>query len=207
MMDKASPATQALQDGKQHLALGRRLRALRQAREMTLAELAERSSLAISTLSRAERGLLALTYDKLMKVAEGLGVDLGALFQTSGAVLSPSSLNVARIGDVRIQETETYRYEILFADVLGKGMTTMTGTVKARSPTDFAGMIRHPGEEFVFVLSGVLTVYSDGNPPVTLKPGESLYFDSRMGHIYTAATDEDCRILVVCLPRNEPDDR
>ena len=206
-MNQTTPAAPALPDANQHLALGRRLRALRQAKEMTLAELAERSGLAVSTISRAERGLLALTYDKLLKVAEGLGVDLGALFQTSGAVLSPSSLNVARIGDVRIQETETYRYEILFADVLGKGMTTMTGTVKARSPTDFAGMIRHPGEEFVFVLSGVLTVYSDGNPPVTLQPGESLYFDSRMGHIYTAATDEDCRILVVCLPRNEPDDR
>jgi len=202
-MDQTSPAAAAHPDENQHLALGRRLRALRQAREMTLADLAERSNLAISTLSRAERGQLALTYDKLMKVAEGLGVDLGALFQTSGSVLSPSSLNVARIGDVRIQETETYRYEILFADVLGRGMTTMTGTVKAHSPSEFTGMIRHPGEEFVFVLSGVLTVYSEFGPPVTLQPGESLYFDSRMGHIYTAGTDEDCRILVVCLPRND----
>lgn len=184
----------------QHLTLGRRLREIRKDKGLTLAEVAERSDLAISTISRAERGLLALTYDKLMKVAAGLDVDFSALFGQSGEQFDRTSLAVARVGDFQVQETDNYHYEILFADVWNKGMTPMTGMVKAHSRADFDQFIRHPGQEFLYVLSGELTVHTDANPPVTLKPGESVYFDSGMGHVYTSAGDEDCRILVVCMP-------
>lgn len=187
-------------DGKQHLELGERLRELRKAKGLTLADVAAKSHLAISTISRAERGLLALTYDKLMNVAEGLGVEFSALFRRTGQDFNPSGLAVARVGDVQVQETDTYRYEILFPEIWNKGMTPMTGLVKARTTAEFPDFIRHPGQEFLFILSGSLVVHTEANPPVELNPGDSVYFDSSMGHVYTTAGDEDCRILVVCLP-------
>lgn len=200
---KQSPEkhTRVESEHPEHLEFGRRLRAIRKSKGMTLAQVAEAAGLAISTISRAERGLLALTYDKLIKVSEGLEVELSVLFGKSGESFKSNSLSVARLGEVQVQETATYRYEMLFADLWQKGMTPMTGVVKAHSRAEFDQLIEHPGEEFVFVLSGQLTVHTEAYEPVELKPGESIYLDSGMGHIYTSAGDEDCRIIVVCLTR------
>ncbi|HAT88052.1 MAG TPA: XRE family transcriptional regulator [Rhizobiales bacterium] len=188
-------------DHPQHQDLGRRLRLSRKSKGMSLAQVAEAAGLAISTISRAERGLLALTYDKLIKIAEGLDVELSVLFGKSGESFKSNSLSVARLGDVQVQETATYRYEMLFADIWHKGMTPMTGVVKAHSRAEFDQFIEYPGEEFLFVLSGQLTVHTEAHEPVLLNSGESIYLDSGMGHIYTSAGEEDCRILVVCLTR------
>ena len=108
---------------------------------------------------------------------------------------------MARLGEFQLQETPTYSYEILFPEVWHKGMTPMTGRVKAHSRAEFGEMIRHAGQEFVFVLSGRLTVHTERHAPVTLGAGESVYLDSGMGHVYASAGEEDARILVVCLPR------
>jgi quercetin dioxygenase-like cupin family protein len=59
-------------------------------------------------------------------------------------------------------------------------------------------MIRHSGEEFAYVLEGEIEFHTEFYAPVRLKPGESVYFDSGMGHAYLAASDGPCRILSVC---------
>ena len=48
-------------------------------------------------------------------------------------------------------------------------------------PQDFA---RHPGEEFVYVLSGAIEVHFEDGQCLPLNRGDSLYFDSRLGHAY-----------------------
>ncbi|MFZ1680576.1 MAG: XRE family transcriptional regulator [Rhizobiaceae bacterium] len=179
---------------------GRRLRELRKARGLTLAEVAEITGLAVSTVSKVERGLMALTYDRLMQLSAGMNMDMPALFGRGGASFQKDSMAVARLGDFQLQETPTYSYEILFPDMWHKAMTPMAGTVKAHSRMEFPDLIRHPGQEFVFVLSGQLTIFTDKHEPVHLGPGESVYLDSGMGHVYTSAGEEDARILVVCLP-------
>ena len=70
---------------------GRRLRKLRQDKGWTLAELAERSGLVISTISKAERGIIALTYDRLAMLAQALEVDLAAFFNAEGETFAPGS--------------------------------------------------------------------------------------------------------------------
>ncbi len=69
--------------------LGPALRALRQAQGWKLRDVAERSGLSVSTLSKVERGQLSLTYDRLIQLADGLDVDISTLF--SGTLPSPSS--------------------------------------------------------------------------------------------------------------------
>ena len=180
---------------------GRRLRGTRKARGMTLTDVAVKTGLAVSTVSKVERGLMALTYDRLLQLAAGLDMDLPALFGHEGESFQKDSIAVAKLGEFQLQETPTYSYEILFPGVWHKAMTPMTGTVKAHSRADFSALIRHEGQEFVFVLSGQLTVHTDKHDPVCLGPGESAYLDSGMGHVYTSTSDQDARILVVCLPR------
>ena len=180
---------------------GRRLRETRKARGLTLTDVAVKTGLAVSTVSKVERGLMALTYDRLLQLAAGLDMDLPALFGHEGESFQKDSIAVAKLGEFQLQETPTYSYEILFPGVWHKAMTPMTGTVKAHSRAEFSALIRHEGQEFVFVLSGQLTIHTDKHDPVCLGPGESAYLDSGMGHVYTSASDQDARILVVCLPR------
>jgi mannose-6-phosphate isomerase-like protein (cupin superfamily) len=152
----------------------------------------------------AERGLMALTYDRLTQVAVGLGVDMSALLGAHGKTFRPGSIAVARRGEFQLQETPTYSYEILFPELWRKAMTPMTGFVKARSRMEFSRFVRHAGQEFLHILSGQVTVHFEGRDAVTLSAGESMYFDSSMGHVYTSTSEQDARVLVVCLGEKEP---
>ncbi|WP_151719378.1 helix-turn-helix domain-containing protein [Gemmobacter serpentinus] len=189
----------------QRIAFGRHLKKLRQDRGLTLAECSKLTGLAISTLSKAERGLMALTYDRLSQIAAGLQIDMNALFGDEGERFQPDSLAIARRGEFQLQETPNYAYEILFPEIWGKAMTPMTGLVRARSRMAFKELIRHEGQEFVYVLAGQLTLHCEGRDPITLATGESAYFDSGMGHVYTTAGEDDARILVVCFGQNLPE--
>lgn len=177
---------------------GRRLRDLRRARGWTLAQLADRSGLAISTISKAERGVMALTYDRMLQLARGIGVDMAEFFASEGESYAPGSFAVARLGEFRRQETGSYVYEMLFPEIRNKAMTPMLGTLRADHPLAFDDFVRHPGQEFLIVLHGMVTVHAEGRAPVTLRAGESVYFDSAQGHLYAAGSGQDARILVVC---------
>lgn len=182
------------------LDFGRRVRQLRRDKGWTLAEVSDRSGLAISTISKAERGVIALTYDRLSQLARGLGVDMAAFFVADGHSFAPGGFAVARQGDFRRQETRNYVYDMLFPDLWNKAMSPMMGSLKARELVEFEDFVRHPGQEFLMVLTGRVTVFAEGRDPVVLDAGDSIYFDSAVGHLYASNGDEDARILVVCVP-------
>ncbi len=189
---------QTAQPDSQRLEFGRRLRELRQERNWTLSEVATRSGLAISTISKAERGVIALTYDRLALLASGLGVDMATFFTAEGQNFKPGSFAVARKGEFRRQETKNYVYEMLFPEIWHKSMTPMMGTLKAHDVLDFEEIVRHPGQEFLIVMEGAVTVHAEGRDPVTLEQGDSIYFDSGRGHLYASSGNIDAKILVVC---------
>ncbi|MDP2733069.1 MAG: XRE family transcriptional regulator [Hoeflea sp.] len=188
------------ENGNPRLEFGRRLRKLRLEKGWTLAELAERSGLVISTISKAERGIIALTYDRLAMLAQALDVDLAAFFNAEGEVFAPGSFAVARKGDFKMQETKNYVYEMLFPDVWHKAMSPMMGSLKARKLVDFEEFVRHPGQEFLIVMAGQVTVFVENRDPVVLNQGDCIYFDSAVGHLYASGGEDDARILVVCVP-------
>lgn len=187
-----------LSQESQRVEFGRRIRKLRGEQKWTLSDLSERSGLAISTISKAERGVIALTYDRLSQLAKGLDVDMSAFFSDTGVGFEPGSFAVARKGEFERQETEHYVYDMLFTDLWNKSMRPMMGTLKARELYQFEEFVRHAGQEFLFVLEGAVTVHLDGRDPVLLGQGDSIYFDSTMGHLYASSGDADARILVVC---------
>ncbi len=178
--------------------LGQRLRQLRKKQGWTLTDVSKRTGLAVSTLSKTERGEMSMTYDKFMQLAMGLGLDVGELFSTSGRQFSPKGVAITRAGEATIHETDTYIYELPATGLHHKQMTPMYGRIKARSIKDFKEIVHHPGEEFLYILSGTLEVHIEGEDVFTLNPRESAYFDSTMGHAYVSSGDEDAEILVVC---------
>ena len=70
--------------------------------------------------------------------------------------------------------------------------------VRARSPDEFGEMIRHPGEEYAYVIEGEVELHTELYAPVHLKTGDSIYFDSGMGHVYVNVGKGTCRILSIC---------
>ncbi len=69
--------------------------------------------------------------------------------------------------------------------------------VRARSFDEFDGWVRHDGEEFLYVLTGVIRLYTDHAEPVDMRRGDSAYYDASMGHNVISISAEDATILWV----------
>ena len=191
-------AAKISEDGNSRAQVAERVREIRRKKGLTIKDVATRSGLAISTVSKIERNLMAPTYDRFSRLADGLGVDVSELFMAKGEQFLPGEFSLARIGEHSFHQTENYTYEMLFPHLRGKSMIPMLGTLKPFEKMRFDRLVSHEGEEFFFVLKGRVVVQLEGKDPVVLETGESIYFDSRRGHLYASAGEMDARILCVC---------
>lgn len=183
-------------------SLGECLKQLRTDRGWTLSQVSQLSGLAVSTLSKVENNQMSLTYDKLLQLAQGLSVDIAELFGTRKPAAAPSRPGGARAsspaGEGRVVETQNYVYQFLCTEMSRKDMNPMIGAVETRSIEAFGELVRHPGQEFAYVLEGEIELHTDVYEPLRMKAGDSVYFESMMGHAYIATSDGPARILCVC---------
>jgi transcriptional regulator with XRE-family HTH domain len=181
---------------------GGALRALRTARGWTLAEVAQRTGLPISSLSKIENDRMSLSYDKLTRLCAGLEIDIAELFAADTASAAPKGVagrrSITRAGEGRAIDTSNYRHLYPAADLLNKRFVPIIAEPRARSLAEFGELIRHPGEEYACVMEGVVELHTDLYAPVRLEAGDSIYFDSSMGHAYIAVGRGTCRVLSVC---------
>jgi transcriptional regulator with XRE-family HTH domain len=182
------------------------LRALREERGWTLAEVSKRTGLAVSTLSKIENDKMSLTYDKLSRISKGLSVDIGVLFGNAATVDATSAQargfsgrrSVVRSGEGSVLDTPNYAHLYPATELLNKQMVPIFGQPKARTLEAFGELLRHSGEEFSLVLEGAVLFHTELYAPVLLNKGDSVYFDSSMGHAYLWASKEPCHVLTVC---------
>lgn len=185
----------------QLLRPGMALRGFRTKQGLTLAEVSQRTGLTASTLSKIENGKMELTVDKLIRISLALEVNVADIFGSpqgqfaSGEKARRRSITRASEGQAIKSKNGEYRYQAF--DLLSKEMTPMVAEIEARTIEEFGKFHRHPGEEYVHVLEGRLAFYSDTYAPAYLEAGDSIYFDSDMGHAYVKASDERCRILSI----------
>ena len=181
---------------------GAALRALRMQRGWTLAEVSERTDLPVSTLSKIENDRMSLTYDKLARISAGLGVDISQLFAPQVVGMPGAMVNgrrtVTLAGQGQAIETDNYGHIYPAADFLNKRFVPVIAELHARTIEEFGEMVRHPGEEYAYVLEGVVEFHSELYAPVKLRKGDSIYFDSGVGHAYLAADAGPCRVLSIC---------
>ncbi len=181
------------------VTFGKRLRAMRKQLGLTLAQVAQRSGVSITTISRAERGQLALSYEKFSALGVALKMDMAAMFSQADSKISRLDRPVVtRAGAGVLYQGQAVSYEFLGTSALGKQMIPILGTVHARrinGPQDFA---RHEGEEFVHILSGAVEVYFEDGSMLRLARGDSIYFDSRIGHAYISVSRQLSRVVGAC---------
>jgi transcriptional regulator with XRE-family HTH domain len=204
IMDRADPRSLiriARENGASNAAepldLGARVRELRKEKGWTLERAAQQAGLARSTLSKIENGQMSPTYDALKKLATGLRISVPQLFTPPVRDQVTGRMGLTRMGEGQAQATATYEHELLAETLSNKRMLPYRARVRARRMEEFDGWVRHDGEEFLYVLTGVIRLYTEFYEPVEMRRGDSAYYDAAMGHNVVSVSPEDATILWV----------
>ncbi len=175
--------------------IGERIRALRQKNELTLQDLAERTSLSLSMLSTVERGRATASLGTLHAIARALGVQITTLFAQSGADDSPIVEFRDQIRDVTDgglhRRTAAYRADLgieVYVDDFDPH------TSHARTPS------QHPGDEIGVVLEGELELQLGGEI-FSAAAGDVAQFSARRAHLVSNVSDRPARAVWINLRR------
>ena len=187
-----------LTEGLQKYAIGEKLRRLRLRKKMGLVELGRHTGLSSAMLSKIERGRLFPTLPTLLRIAMVFNVGLEHFFTDGRHVAA-----VARKQDRLVFEEKfggndvVYRFECLDF----KAGDRRLNAFYAEFPKTAAARARaheHDGVEFIYVLSGTLTVRV-GEEENKLRKEDAIYFDSSVAHSYRTAGNAPCSAVVVTL--------
>ena len=185
-----------------HPTLGSLLRALRARNGWTLKEMSERIAIPVSTLSKVEHDRLTLSYDKLLQLSQRLNIRMSELFadpevEAEAPVTARRSIGT-REDAVRVN-TKNYDYYYLCAELRRKRMIPVYTRIRAKSLEEFGELVRHSGEEYLYIVEGAIVAHTEFYDPVELRVGQSIYIDSTMGHAYIAAKGcKEAVVLAVC---------
>ena len=160
-------------------SLGPMIRRTRKHRQLTLQQVADRSSLSVSYISQIERNLLTPTVGSLKRIAAALDIPAGQLmFAEAGS--GKSMVAVLRRGHrkhVRFPQS-SISYELLTPD-LRRRVSALW--LVANPGAEGGPALAHEGEDVVIVLQGQLSVDVAGTWH-DLKAGDSIYFNSGLSH-------------------------
>ncbi|HEY1179355.1 MAG TPA: XRE family transcriptional regulator [Phytomonospora sp.] len=164
--------------------VGPRLRELRHRRGMTLAELAERTGVNESTLSRLEGGTRKPTLELLLPLAEVHAVPLDDL------------VGAPRTGDPRIHPRPVTRDGMTYVPLSSPGGVQAHKLLIPPNPGAEPDLKTHEGFEWVYVISGRLRLVL-GDRDLVLKSGEAAEFDTRLPHWLGADGERPVELLVL----------
>lgn len=179
--------------------LGRMIRDARKEKGLTLEEAAKAAAIGRSTLSKIENNQTKPSFDIIRRLMQTLELETPQLFVQSAKSDISGRRDYTRTGEGEHQETRTYDHELLCTELVSKRMLPYISTIKARDVTEFDNWVRHRGEEFMYVISGEVTLYTEHYRPLKMKAGDSVYYDSGMGHGCVSTGKEDARVLWVSL--------
>ena len=175
--------------------LGPRLRALRLARGLSLAEVATGTGVSEATMSRIETGSSQVSAPHLYGLAQMFGVEISDFFQDSSALRGRRSLT--RAGEGAAFTTPRLEARLMAGDLRHKAMHPFLNRITAHDLAQVGGLLGHAGEEFLHVVQGPLILMSESYNPLRLETGDSLYFDATDPHAYLTDRGAEARFLVV----------
>lgn len=199
-MESANPAkegglSRALERIDQRLS--RDLRALRQARSLTLAQISERMGRSVGWMSQVERGISMPTLGDLRRLADLFGVPMSLFYTREQPADTDGEVVVRATARRRLGPAEAGLVEELLSPSLG-GTFEMRRRVFAPGVSS-AVQPRREAEEAGFVLSGRLTIELDGVAQ-ELEAGDSFRFKGRSVRWTNPAETEAVVIWVMSPP-------
>jgi transcriptional regulator with XRE-family HTH domain len=164
------------------VVVGQRIKALREAMQLSLRDLAERSGVSAPMLSQVERGETSPTLSVAAKIARGLELSLSQLLR-----LDESQHVVIVSKEQRRQgagNAKGHHYEMLTPPLPGQRVALSEHKLESGASTGGEGdsPIHEPGSrETVLVQTGQLDLVIDGVRR-TLDQGDSVTFDADLEH-------------------------
>jgi transcriptional regulator with XRE-family HTH domain len=173
--------------------IGPRLRALRQQRGDTLAQLSASTGISVSTLSRLESGDRRPTLELLLPLARAHQVPLDEL------------VDAPPTGDPRVHlrpRTAHHGTTVVPLTRRPGGIQAFKMVYPPRTPPGDAELKVHEGYDWLYVLAGRMRVLL-GEHDVVLSPGEVAEFDTRTPHWIGNPFDEPAEVLGLFGPQGE----
>ncbi len=188
----------------QNLNLGQKIRALRLRRKFTLQVLSDRAGISVPFLSQIENNGAFPPVSTLLKISKALEVNIVYFFGGE-----PVSQRIALVRKDERWKTSSrqsqgkadvnYRYETLSHSISGKSMEPFLVDFSHKAEEDLI-FSTHSGEEFIFVMEGVLEARFKGfesEQVFVVNPGDSLYFYSDIPHALRAISEKSATAIVV----------
>ncbi|HLQ41092.1 MAG TPA: cupin domain-containing protein [Tetragenococcus sp.] len=182
--------------------IGEQVKKLRQAKKLTLKEMSQETGLSTGYLSQFERGITTIAVEHLVKISEILGVAVSSFFEKE---------NDKDPFVVRSYEQETFQvfnqnvYKTLSASPEDKKFLPKLVEILPSVTQEEVKVYPHKGEEFVYILSGILTLLIE-DKHYLLYPGDSAHFQSTIAHNWANHTQNMVRFIVVHEPSDYEDE-
>jgi len=187
-----------LTEGLQKYAIGEKLRRLRLRKKIGLVDLGRHTGLSAAMLSKVERGRLFPTLPTLLRIAMVFNVGLEHFFSDSPPLAAVARKQERLAFDEKFDGREVvYSFECLDFTAGARKLNAFY----AEFPRTAATRVRthaHEGVEFIYVLSGALTIRI-GEEENRLRKEDAIYFDSSVAHGYRSIGNSPCSAVVVTM--------
>ena len=178
--------------------VGERVKRVREDRGLSLVDVSLRTDIDVPLLEQIEEGAVAPPLGTVIKLAKALEMKMG--YFISGADVKPYT--VVRGGDRKIVSRYDskkgkhygYEYESLAPHKKDRHMEPFLVTLEQAKTEEERST--HDGQEFIYVLDGVMEVRL-GEEIHILEPGDSIYYDSTVPHLVKCHGQKTTRILAV----------
>ncbi len=170
------------------ISIGERVKTMRVAQNMTLADLGEKASLSTSYLSQIERDKTMPSLNTLMNLGLALNVDARYFFDSLD-----SDIIIRRYGEE--QQPQSLNPGIVcypLSQTNGNNILQVYRMVI--EPQAYKEFVPYNGEEMVYVLSGELVVRV-GNETYTLQAGDSIHYDALFLEFWSNSSDQPCHLI------------
>lgn len=179
--------------------IGRIIKQLREEQNLSIEVLAQRSGIELAKFTEIENGNVIPSIGVMIKISRALGQRLGTLLdggENLGAVITRAADNKPK-GEVLSGGAMGYNSHMDFYSLAqGKHDRSMEPMIVRLSEKKEDALSEHEGEEFIYVLSGVVEI-KYGKQCHTLTKGDSIYYDSIVPHQVYSGSHEEAEILAV----------
>ncbi len=177
--------------------IAQRLRAIRELSELTPEALAAQMGMDAQEYLRYESGQTDIPISALYDVSHALGVSITELLTGEQAKLHLYSL-VRRGKGVDVERSKVYRYSDLAYNFINRKVSPFLVTIDPAGDDEPWHMNMHLGQEYHYCLEGSFKVNLAGRE-LTVREGDSLYFDAGNPHGMKAIGDKPAQVLVVVI--------
>ena len=172
--------------------IGKKLKELRLANDLTLGDLASRSELTKGFLSQVERNLTTPSIATLEDILEALGTNLSEFFHEE-----EEKQIVFGTQDFFEDIQDDYTIEWVIPNALRNKMEPILLTLHPHKKSN--ELLAPQGEEFGYVLKGNVTLVC-GNKKYKLKAQETFYMDGTKSHYLYNHGSSDAKVLWITTP-------